>query len=172
MATTIFGGHKGAPIAKREKVARGGNVGLREPAKLQGLASGKSQMVEGTKLCEECLHRTLVGEIERVTFGARWQPDESLLHPTLAARGYHDRRPFPRRGLSRCKPDPRAAAEDDDALSSEFHGRISCRCGDTHKIAANLACRQRIFVHLKMTGDHHEFRWKTAGRCRRDGGRR
>jgi hypothetical protein len=129
-------------------------------------------MVKGTKLGEERLDRMLVGEIERVTFGARWQLDESLLHPTLAARGYHDRRPFPRRGLSRCKPDPRAAAEDDDTLSSEFHGRISCRCGDMQDIAENLACRQRIFVQLKMTGDHHEFRWKTAGRCWRDGGRR
>jgi hypothetical protein len=74
--------------------------------------------------------------------------------------------------LSRCKPDPRAAAEDDDTLSSEFHERISSRCGDTRNIGANLACYQRIFVHLKMTGDHHGFRWKTAGRCRRDGGRR
>jgi hypothetical protein len=58
-------------------------------------------MVEETEPGEKSLNGWLVREVKRVTGCADRQRGERLIHPSLAARGDHDRCALHRCGLSR-----------------------------------------------------------------------
>jgi len=115
--TGVFRRGEGAPIAEREEVTGGLEVRLSQRCELQGIGCREHEMVDGAQPLEQRFDRALFREIGNIPFGAIRQRRQGRVQPLLAARRDDDVRTLLGCRLCRRQPNPRAAAQDYDALS-------------------------------------------------------
>jgi len=85
-------------------------------------------MVEAAELCEQRLHRRLIGEVEHAAFRTGRQRSQRLVDSFLPAGGDHHRGLFLGCRLSGCKADAGTTAQHHDTFSAKGHVSISFHC--------------------------------------------
>src|SRR6185437_1374361 len=114
----------GAPEADLEKLPRGVEPLVGQRGELHVLAGGEDEMIESTDAVEEHLDRVLGREVDDVTFTGRRQRAERAVDAGLPA-GCDDQGGALRGGgFGDRQSNSGSAAEYDDALSVECHGRL------------------------------------------------